>query len=218
MIMSARWLSQLTLFVALALTSSALAQTSAIESARTLPAGASVTVTGVAISGTGDFSPNDNGFAIADRGAGIYVADSLTLDIEVGQTVRVSGVIGSTFGGVLAILPSSIEPVGVARPPSPRPVKTGGIGESTEGRLVKIRGTIVGPLVDDAPYGVHFEVDDGSGAIVVFVTAGTGIDTSTLAPGQRVQVEGISAQFGDHYEVDPVAQDDIRIVPSCSPH
>jgi hypothetical protein len=110
-----------------------------------------VTVVGVATSFTGAFFPNDNGFAIQEKKVGIYILDSLDANIEVGQVVRVTGTLTNSFGQVLSVAPTSIEVLGDAHEPRPHPVKT---GEETEGRLVRIKGTIVSDIEDDLPFAV----------------------------------------------------------------
>jgi DNA/RNA endonuclease YhcR with UshA esterase domain len=92
------------------------------------------------------------------------------------------------------------------------PVATGDVGESTEGTIVRITGTITQPIVNDLPFGFIVVVNDGSGEINVFVSASTGIDVSGLSPGQTIEVTGFSSQFADHFEVDPRTQDDIRVI------
>jgi hypothetical protein len=92
------------------------------------------------------------------------------------------------------------------------PVTTGGVGEATEGSLVRITGTITQPIINDLPFGFIVIVNDGSGEINVFVCASTGIDVSGLSPGQTIEVTGFSGQFADHFEVDPRTQSDIRVV------
>lgn len=185
-----------------------------IAEARQQPLGSTVTVVGVATSFTGAFFPNDNGFAIQEKKAGIYILDSLEADIQVGQVVRVTGTLTNSFGQVLSVAPTSIEVLGEANEPPPHPVKTGDVSEETEGRLVRIKGTIVSDIEDDAPYGFKFAVDDGTGPTFVFVNAGTDIDVSGLEQGQRVVIQGFSGEFLGEYEVDPVFQEDIRILPS----
>lgn len=185
-----------------------------IAAARQQPLGTTVTVVGVATSFTGAFFPNDNGFAIQEKKVGIYILDSLDANIAVGQVVRVTGTLTNSFGQVLSVAPTSIEVLGVAHEPRPHPVKTGDVSEETEGRLVRIRGTIVSDIEDDLPFGYKFAVDDGTGPTFVFVTAGTGIDVSELEEGQRVVIQGFSAEFLGEYEVDPVFPEDIRILPS----
>jgi DNA/RNA endonuclease YhcR with UshA esterase domain len=94
----------------------------------------------------------------------------------------------------------------------PLPVATGAVGEATEGKIVRITGTITQPIVNDLPFGFIIVVNDGSGEINVFVAASTGIDVSGLSPGQTIEVTGFSGQFADHFEVDPRTQSDIRVV------
>ena len=65
------------------------------------------------------------------------------------------------------------------------------------------------PVGDDLPYGYQVILDDGSGAVQVFVYASTGIDVSSLAVGQRVRVIGFSSQFDTHYEINPRTPADI---------
>ena len=79
----------------------------------------------------------------------------------------------------------------------------GAVGEATEGKLVRITGTITQPVFNDPPYGFIIFIDDGSGEVHSFVSASTGIDVSGLSPGQTIEVTGFSGQFADHYEVDP---------------
>jgi DNA/RNA endonuclease YhcR with UshA esterase domain len=93
-----------------------------------------------------------------------------------------------------------------------QPVSTGGVGEGTEGSLVRITGTITQPIVNDLPFGFIIVVNDGSGEVNVFVAASTGIDVSGLSQGQTIEVTGFSGQFADHFEVDPRFQADIRVV------
>ncbi|WP_108071334.1 hypothetical protein [Vitiosangium sp. GDMCC 1.1324] len=185
-----------------------------IAEARQQPLDSTVTVVGVATSFTGAFFPNDNGFAIQEKKAGIYILDSLDANIQVGQVVRVTGTLTNSFGQVLSVAPTSIEVLGEANEPPPHPVKTGDVSEETEGRLVRIKGTLVSDIEDDTPFGFKFAVDDGTGPTFVFVNAGTGIDVSGLEQGQRVVIQGFSGEFLGEYEVDPVFQEDIRILPS----
>jgi DNA/RNA endonuclease YhcR with UshA esterase domain len=93
------------------------------------------------------------------------------------------------------------------------PVSTGGVGEATEGSIVRITGTITQPIVNDLPFGFIIVVNDGSGEVNVFVAASTGIDVSGLSQGQTIEVTGFSGRFADHFEVDPRFQTDIKVVP-----
>lgn len=202
----------LLLAVAAALPWRATARNTDLADVRQQPLGSTVTAVGVVTVPSGAFVPNDAGFAIQDSHAGLYVHDSLGQGLQAGQLVRVTGTLANSFGQVLGIQPTTIEVLGTAPVPPAHPVKTGDVSEETEGRLVRVKGIIVSAIQNDAPYGWLFRVDDGSGYTTIFVTTGTGIDVSGLAPGQRVVIQGFSAQFLDHHEVDPRFQDDIRIL------
>ncbi|WP_420129487.1 hypothetical protein [Longimicrobium sp.] len=181
----------------------------AISRARDLGPGATVLVEGTVSVAPGVF---DGGFAIQDHSAGIWVlapADSVRL--TVGQRVRVRGMLDEP-NGQLAIMPAAIGPLGEADAPSPRDLRTGLLNESMEGWLVKIRGRVASEAVNDDPWGWKVMVDDGTGPVLVFVDAETGVDVRPLRPGDTVEVTGFAGQYDDHYEVVPRAQVDIRVV------
>jgi hypothetical protein len=185
-----------------------------IAAARARPLGTVVTVEGSVTVPSGAFSSStfDQGFAIQDRTAGIYVAIATDLDLELRRQVRVTGQLADNGHGVLTVVPagpSAVRVDGSGHRVEPRWVSTGSIGEATEGLLVRVVGTITQPIAPDPPFGTIIIVDDGSGPIRIFVCASTGIDLSGLAAGQRVSVTGLSYQFGD-FEVDPRFQRDIR--------
>ena len=183
-----------------------------IHKARTLPLGTTVTVEGVVTVQSGAFQPNDGGFAIQHGGSGLYVHSSLDQSVELGQRVRVTGTLSNNFGEVLGVDPTSITVLDRDGRVHAHRIKTGKVSEATEGRLVEIKGTIVSEIIDDAPYGWKFNVDDGTGYVTVFVYTGTNIDVSALAQGQKVRITGFSGQFIDHYEVNPRVQSDIEVI------
>lgn len=190
-------------------------QVGGFAEARQQPLGSTVTVVGIVTVPSGAFVPNDTGFALQDHQSGLYVHSSGGQQLELGQVVRVTGTLANSFGEVLGLEPVSIEVLGAAAPvPPAHPMKTGDVNEQSEGRLVRVQGTIVSAVFDDAPYGWKFDVDDGSGVVTVFVYTGTGIDVSGLQPGQRVVIDGFSGQFLDHFEVTPRVQEDLRILPA----
>lgn len=182
---------------------------SSIQAAREAPEGTVVTVEGVVSAPSGAYSPNDEGFPIQAGKYGLYIHDALGGDYEVGDTVTVTGTVGDSFGQVWGVYPDSITVTG-AHPVHPaKPTATGDVNEDTEGTLVRVSGTLVDDVVDDAPYGWFFHIDDGSGELTVFVYTGTGIDTSGLEAGDEVTITGFSGQFLSHYELNPRFQSDI---------
>lgn len=187
----------------------AVAAGSSIEAARSAPEGTQVTVEGVVSVPSGSYDPNDQGFAIQAGNVGIYVHESLGGDYALGQTVTVTGTVGNSFGQVYGVFPTDIEVTGTKPVHPAKPTDTGAVSEATEGRLVRVRGTVTDAVFDDAPYGWIFHIDDGSGALTVFVYTGTGIDVSGIEPGDELEVTGFSGQFIDHYELNPRFQGDI---------
>ncbi len=185
-----------------------------IADARRSALGTSVTVEGAVTvpSGTFKSSISDEGFAVQDKSGGIYVRMSVNLGLSVNERVRVTGKLAES-NGLLGIVPDDVNGVRkVGRWPevAPQKVSTGKINETTEGRLVRVKGMITRALVQDAPYGTRLFINDGTGEIQVYVSASAKIDLSRLHPGQRVRVVGFSGQYQDHYEVEPRFQADIH--------
>ena len=191
-------------------------KTITIAEARSLPLGTVVTIDGVVTVPSGAFSSStfDQGFAIQDRTGGIYVSVPNNNGFALRQQVRVTGTLADTvLPGLLVLVDvTEIKPHGTGPKVQPLPVATGAVGESTEGQIVKITGTITQPIINDLPFGFIIFINDGSGEVHSFVCASTGIDTSLLIPGLTVEVTGFSGQFADDFEVDPRIQDDIKIL------
>ena len=191
-------------------------KTISIAEARSLPLGTIVTVDGSITVPSGAFSSStfDQGFAIQDHTGGIYVSVADNLGFAPRQQVRLTGQLADTVlpGLLVLINVTNIKPHGSGPKVKALPVATGAVGEATEGKLVRITGTITQPIVNDLPFGFIIVVNDGSGEVNSFVCASTGIDVSGLSQGQTIEVTGFSGQFADHFEVDPRTQADIRIL------
>lgn len=198
----------------------AVPNTISIAQARALPLGTVVTVDGSVTTPSGAFESSffDVGFGLQDRSGGIYVSLQTNLNVAPRRQARVTGTLQDSGFGLLLLVPSSPSDVklhGAGPKVAPRFVATGGVGESTEGRLVRVVGTITQAPESDLPYGYKFHVDDGSGDLTIFVNTQTGIDLSGLAVGQRVSVTGFSSQFDTHYEIDPRFPADIEVQAPC---
>ena len=191
-------------------------KTISIAEARGLPLGTTVTIDGVVTVPSGAFSSStfDQGFAIQDRTGGIYISVPNNLGLSLRQQVRVTGTLADTvLPGLLVLVDvTEVKIHGAGPKVQPLPVATGDIGEDTEGKIVRITGTITQPIVNDLPFGFIVFINDGSGEIHSFVAASTGIDVSALSPGQTIEVTGFSGQFANDFEVDPRTQGDIRII------
>lgn len=192
-------------------------KTISIAEARTFPLGTVVTVDGSVTVASGAFSSStfDQGFAIQDHTGGIYVSTPDNLGFAPRQQVRVTGTLAENVLPGLLVLTNVTDTKAHGSGPKvhPLPVATGAVGEATEGKLVRITGTITQPVFNDLPFGYIIFINDGSGEVHSFVSASTGIDVSGLSPGQTVEITGFSGQFADHYEVDPRTQADIKVLP-----
>lgn len=190
-------------------------KTISMAEARSLPLGTVVTVDGSVTVPSGAFSSStfDQGFAIQDRTGGIYVSVVADLGFAPRQQVRVTGRLAESFGLLVLVDVTDIKPHGSGPKVHALPVATGAVGDTTEGKLVRVTGTITQPIVDDLPFGFIVFVDDGSGDVQVFVCASTGIDVSGLSPGDTIDVTGFSGQFAGTIEVEPRFQSDITVLP-----
>jgi DNA/RNA endonuclease YhcR with UshA esterase domain len=190
----------------------------AIADARALDVDATATVEGhvTVAPGTFNSSIGDQGFAIQDASAGIYVSVPDGLDFGLGERVRVSGRLAQV--AQLTTLIADIDDVEVRSgrmDVAAGTIVTGEIGEANEGRLVEVEGTVTRAIVDDGAYGLKVYVDDGSGEVQVFVHIVEGapvIDLSLLEVGQRIRVVGLSAQYEATYEVSPRVADDLQVL------
>jgi hypothetical protein len=179
----------------------------AIAAARHRPLGSTVTVRGTVTVPTDAFDP---GFAVQEGAAGIYVLDSGAAARAIGDDVEITGTLVDSFG-LLAIQPTSITAHGQDHAIKPHKRSTGSVGESTEGRLLKLEGDMVGDLIDDGPFGFKLNIDDGSGPIQIFLFPGSGITTAGLHGGVSIEVVCFSNQFDTTFECDPRQPSDFEI-------
>jgi hypothetical protein len=189
-------------------------RTVSIARARTLPLGTVVTVDGSATTPSGAFESSffDKGFGLQDRSAGIYVSVPDDPHIAPRTQVRVTGTLRDSFGLLILVPadPTMIKAHGNGPRIHPAPRATGAVNEASEGRLVRVVGTVTQPPASDPPFGFKFFVNDGSGELTIFVNVQTNIDLTGLTTGRTVSVTGFSSQFDTHYEIDPRFQSDIR--------
>ncbi|MBI3784036.1 MAG: DNA-binding protein [Deltaproteobacteria bacterium] len=216
-----RLLSSPTLLFALLLTvSGCAAHPTAILSiaqARQLKPGALVSVGGSVTVPAGLFqsSTADEGFALQDPSGGIYVSLPVNTGAEVGQTIGVTGQLSGNHGQ-LTIVPAAtanVVKLSSATAIEPQAVATGKVNETTLGRLLRISGQVSGTVRDDLPYGYKFTVDDGSGAVQVFVHTSTAIDVGRVHPGEPVTIVGFGGLYERTYEVLPRFANDVQITP-----
>jgi DNA/RNA endonuclease YhcR with UshA esterase domain len=186
-----------------------------IAQARSLPLGTVVTVDGSVTTPSGAFESSffDKGFGLQDKSAGIYVSLQTNLGVAPRAQARVTGTLTDSFGLLILVPadPSDVKIHGAGPKVKPEFVATGAVGEATEGRIVRVVGTITQAPASDGSFGSKLFVDDGSGELQIFVNTQTGIDLSGLMAGQTVSVTGFSSQFETHYEIDPRFPSDIEV-------
>ncbi|HET6380873.1 MAG TPA: lamin tail domain-containing protein [candidate division Zixibacteria bacterium] len=197
-----------------------------IAEARAMPDGATVVVEGVSLS---DAQFSEGGGYLADASAGIAVLVS-DGTFPRGALLRVSGTVDDRFHQrTIRAEAAGIELLGQGSEPSAAQVATGDIGESLEGRLAAIQGSVAG-APSQLSAGLAIDVNDGTGLVRVVVGSATGIDTSGWVPGVVVSVRGIVGQRDSSvtgtagYRLQPRDPQDVAIVggpptptPSASP-
>lgn len=190
-----------------------------IADARTVADGSTVTIEGVALTGS-DFT--DGGGYLADATGGIAVL----LDggsFSRGDRILVSGTVDDRFAQrTLRAGSTDVSVTGAGVDPAAQAIATGSVGEATEGRLVRIDGIIDGsPTTLSA--GLAFDVDDGTGPVRVVVGRATGIPTDGWTDGRRVAVVGPVGQRDSSgtgtlgYRVQPRAAADVTVLEAPTP-
>ena len=188
-----------------------------ISEARALAEGEAATVEGFVTVAPGTFNSatGDQGFAIQDDTAGVYVGLPDLLDLPLDQKVRVTGKFSQIAQQtVLAASKADVNAIeGETNVILPVDVMTGSVMEPVEGMLIQVSGKVTQAVVDDAPYGVKVFIDDGSGETQVFVHLKGGaplVETASLMLDQSIEVVGVGAQYETAYEVLPRKADDLR--------
>ena len=184
-----------------------------IVTARAQAQGTTVAVMGLVTVPSGDFrsSSGDEGFAIQDQTAGIWISVKTNLKFKVGQRVLVSGILGQSFEK-LQIVPNSLADV-EALPGVKLRVATGQVRTATLGYLISVEGTVTQDgVVTDLPYGYKVFLNDGSGVVQVFLSASTNIGPRTpyLKPGRQLRVTGFGSQYNTTYEIEPRDRRDLE--------
>lgn len=186
-----------------------------IAEARAEATGAVVTVDGYVSVPPGAFvsAMGDQGFAIQDDTAGVYVKLDDKEPFALGARVRVTGTLDEQNQlRIVKALPADVVKLSGSREVAPRDVGTGAVNEDVEGQLVRVAGNVTQTFQDDSPYGYKLYVNDGSGEVQIFVHVSAGLDRAgleALAAGQRITVVGFASQYEATYEVAPRQQADL---------
>jgi DNA/RNA endonuclease YhcR with UshA esterase domain len=188
-----------------------------ISEARGRTNGTQVTVEGYVTVQPGAFASamGNEGFALQDTTGGIYVKLAQKLDFGLGAHVRVTGTLNDEANlRILESAPGSVETLAGTQQVGARDVRTGDVGESTEGLLVRVNAQVTQPVHEELPYGYELYVNDGSGEVQVYIHGSAGFDGATLRAltvGQTIQVTGFSSQYEDTLEVAPRRPSDLVV-------
>ena len=155
----------------------------------------------------------DKGFAIQDETGGLYISTDSHAELQPGEAVEVLGTLQDDGHGQRMLMLEQWQHSRRAIPPiSPRPVSLSEAGRKLDGEIVTVRGTIVKPLKEDAPYGDRLWIEDDTGQIQIYLPKSTRISPKAirfLHLGQAIQVTGLSSQYDDSDEVIPRSPSDI---------
>ena len=187
-----------------------------IAQARALPLGTVVTVDGTATTPSGAFDSSffDKGFGLQDFSAGIYVSLQTNLDVAPGRLARVTG----TLQGQLRACSSWSPPVRRTSSSTARAPRSAAMDQHrrrrrvTEGRIVRVFGTITQAPARDLPYGLQVLRQRRLGRAHDLRQHPDRDRPEQLGVGQIVSVTGFSSQFDTHYEIDPRFPADILVL------
>jgi len=189
-----------------------------INVAEALPLAAPVTVAGIVTARQGTYR-SDNTY-IQDPTGGMQVFGLPGLNLQIGDSIEVSGVIGQ-FGGELQVNSPIVAPNRTATTaPAPLERTTGAIAaavtalgarEPDVGRLLVVRHATVGTFASG-----NALLNDGSGAIQIRLdnNASSAIPTTTFVAGRCYDVVGILGFFNGTPQLKPRMLADVTEV-SC---
>ena len=186
-----------------------------VAAARTRPIGTEVHVRGVVTVGAG-WILGDSTVAIQDSTGGIYLrlADPALDVIVPGRLIQVHGTLADPFGNLeLRPVAGGVDILAMTTQPSPRPLSVAEIGESTEGLIAGVSGTIRSIEVSSTG-SVTVIVADESGEGRVFAHAPLGLTREDFAMGSRVSVIGLVGDRLGLYRLWPRNCFDIVVLPT----
>ncbi|MEP6680307.1 MAG: hypothetical protein ABJB65_02390 [Chloroflexota bacterium] len=191
-----------------------------IAAARALSDGSTATISGVALTGS-DFSEGGGYIDDGSGGIAVLMADGA---FERGARLVLGGTIHDRYAQrTLRSSAADLTAIGTGLEPSPAAVATGGVGEPTEGRLVSVSGEILAAPTSLSG-GLAFDVDDGTGAVRVFVGTTTAIGTTAWSRGATLTLVGVVGQRDSSgtgaagYRVQPRDPADIvQVLPPATP-
>lgn len=176
-----------------------------IAEMRQLNLDATATIEAVVTVAPGTLS--DQYFYVQDATGGlqIYVGNLAISDFAPGDKLKITGKLSSVQDEARLKVSDStkIELIGAVAPLSPKDIKTGAADEGHEGRLVRVQGNITETSGDT------FYLDDGTGAVKIYVDPDTGIDLPDKQKGDFFAITGVVSQTSSGYRILPRNNADI---------
>lgn len=170
-----------------------------IAAARAAAEGTKVTVEGIVTVAPGTLGP---GFALQDDSGGMLMTGTGGGPGPArGQRLHVTGQRAAQDGQAV-LQPSAITAIGHGVEPAPVARATGALDAALEGRLARVQGRVTA-VTPDLPWGWKLMLDDGSGALLIFIVPVTHIDAAALHAGDTLRVTGYTGRYGDHLELLP---------------
>ena len=168
----------------------------AISAARAVPVGGSATVRGVVTAEAGRLgTPRLIVVGDATGGLPVRLADGITPPAR-GTLVEVRGVLAAPYGQTELRVPATgLTTLGAATLPGALSMSTGSIGETVEGRLVTLAGTVtVGAAKSTGGDIVLVITGSGGATLKVYADGSAGIAATTLKKGLVGTFTGIVGQ------------------------
>ncbi|MGV3488361.1 MAG: DUF5689 domain-containing protein, partial [Tuberibacillus sp.] len=180
-----------------------------INVVRALGADQKVTVEGVATSRSGIWG--SKGFYIQDTTGGVYVYQS-DMDVSEGDKLKITGTT-SIYNGELEVNAEEVEKIGTEDLPKTLEVTPGGVNESNQGELVRLKKVTVTNIHQADKYGtteMTAEKDGQSVVIRLDNRTGTTYADFQYKNGDVLNIVGISSEFNGTYQVKPRSIDDFE--------
>ena len=135
----------------------------------------------------------NNAFAIQDGTGGMYIYGP-TSALTLGDMVQVTGTI-KNYNGLLEIDPvASWVKLGAGAVPTPLVISTSAVS-TMQGWLVQVTGTVTWTTAPRTGINSTVFINDGSGAVAVYVYGMTGIDMSGITSPTQMTITGFAGAF-----------------------
>jgi hypothetical protein len=146
-------------------------------------------------------------FYLGGSGIRVYLSSLPETELLPGMEIELTGEIASYHNELqLKVADASqIRVLAVGQELIPHQVRTGEIGEDTEGCLVKVSGRVT------RNEGEIFYIDDGSGEAKIYLKDSTDIEKPKFEKGEELVVTGFVSQYDETFRILPRYQTDLIV-------